>query len=161
MSYKPYRDWFIDYNDLATQTVPIIYTTWVISLTNDWAWPYSTDLYKPKNINTLWNTTTNQFDFSALSIWDELTIRLDILVTTASPSQVIKLHFTFDIWWTPYDLTIDTQYFKDTWTYNIVETEKFYIWWTWMINNPWELRFTSDAWATITVNWFYISVCRK
>jgi len=161
MSYKPYRNWFIDYNDLATQSVPIAYTTWTIVLTNDWAWPFSTSQFHPKNITQLWNTATNQFDFSWLDIWDEVMIRVDILVDIVTPWTVVKLNFTFDIWWVPFDLTIDNQYFKNAWTYNIVETEKFYIGGSWMKNNPWELRFTADWVCDIVVNWFYISVYRK
>lgn len=161
MTYKTSRDWFIDYNDLATQSTPLLYSTWNIQLTNDWAWPYWNNSYAPMWITQLWNTSTNQFDFSKLAIWDEVTLRFDLLVTTSATNQIVKIYATFDIWWTPFSLTLDNQHFKTAWEYNIVETEKFYIWSAGMKNNPWRLYFNSDANASIKVNWFYISVIRK
>jgi len=159
--FKPCRDWFIDYNDLATQSVPLVYTTGELQLTCDGAWPYSTALYKPMGVTRLWNATTNQFDFSSLSVGDEITLRFDISVTTSATNQVLKVFSRFDIWWFPYDLTLDHQHFKTADTYNIVETESFYIGSEWMRANPWRLLMTSDASATVKINWLYISVTRR
>lgn len=159
--YKPSRDWFIDYNDLATQSTPLAYTTGNLQLTNDWAWPYSTSSYAPMWVTQLWNTTTNQFDFTKLAVWDEITLRFDLLVTTSATNQTVKIFATFDIWWTPYNLVLDNQHFKTAMEYNIVETETFYVWSAGMRNNPWALYFNSDANASIKVNWFYISVKRR
>lgn len=127
MSYKASRDGFIDYNDLATQSTPLAYTTGNLQLTNDGAGSYGTVVYKPMGITKLWNTSTNQFDFSELSIGDEISLRFDLLVTTASTNQVVKIFSTFDIGGTPFNLTLDNQHFKTAGEYNIVETEMFYI----------------------------------
>jgi len=163
MSHCPNRDWFIDYNDLTTQSSPIAYTTGTIKLTNDGAWPYWNTAFPPAWVTSLWNTTTNQFNFSQLSIWDEVTLRFDVNLTTTQANQVIKFLVTFDIWGTQFDLTLDQQVFKTAGTYNIVETERFYIGSAGMKNNPWEIKFTSEGNddATIVVNWFYLSAHRR
>lgn len=159
--YKASRDGFIDYNDLATQSVPLAYTTGDLQITNDWAGPYGSSANAPMGITQLWNTSTNQFDFSKLSIGDEVTLRFDLLVTTSAPNQVTKVFCTFDIWGTPFSLTLDHQYFKSAWSYNVVETEMFHIGSAGMKNNPGRMYFNSDANATIKVNWFVISVKRR
>lgn len=156
-----YRDGFFDYNDLTTATTPIAYTTGTIALTNDGAGAYSTSVYKPIGITQLWNTTSNQFDFSDLSLGDEVILRTDLLVTTTGANQVFEFHLTFDIGGTPYDLGIYHAHFKTAGTYNVVETESFYIGNAGTRDNPGELRFSSDSNATIKVNGFYISVKRR
>ena len=161
MTYRASRDWFIDYSDQATQTTPLAYTTGDLQLTCDWAWPYWTAVYKPMWITRLRNTTTSEFDFTLLDVWDEVTLRFDIAVTTSSTNQTVRIFARFDIWWTPFDLTLDHQHFKTAWEYNIVETEMFYIGSAWMKNNPGRLYIASDDDASIKVNWFYISVKRR
>ena len=161
MTYIKDLDGWINYADLATQTVQLNYVSGDLALSNDGAWSQSEDGFAPAGITALRNTTTSQFDFSWLKVGDEVTIRTSISITTTGVWQVVKLNYTFDIWGSPYDLTIDNLYFKTAWSYNLVDTERFYIWSVWMVNNPWEVRFNSDAAADITVNWFFISVKRK
>ena len=155
------RDGFIDYNDLATQSTPIAYTTGTIKITNDGAWPYGDSANKSPMVTRLWNTATGQFDFSQLSIGDQVFIRCDIVVTTSTPNQEVELDYVMDIWWANYTVHCINQYFKTAKAYHLWQTTDIYIGNVGTKNNPAELRFQSDWACSIKVNWFYISTKRK
>lgn len=157
-----YKDWFIDYNDLTTATTPIAYTTGSpLKLTNDWAWPQTLTTYKPIWVVQFWNTTTNQFDFTDLSLWDEVTIRISLDVTTSAVNQEFRLYLSMAIWGWAYTLSDWIRAFKTAWTYPVWFAIPLYMWNTDTITLPAELMFSSDANATIKVNWFYISAKRR
>lgn len=155
-----YRNGWFDYNDLTTQTTPIAYTTGTIPITNDGLGQYSQSNYKPVGVTKLWNTSTNQFDFSELKIGDRLELRIDVIVTTTTSNQDVNLKLTFDIGGFPYDLNIITESYKLAGTYNITHATLFYIGNEGTRDNPAELRFTSDDNASILVNGFYITLER-
>lgn len=161
MSYKKNRDWFIDYNDLASQSSPVHYVYWELKVSNDGAGPYSNLSFKPQWVTRLRNTSANQFDFSQLEIGDEVTIRTDGVVTTTANNQIYGTKIRFDIWWVPFDLIVWQTYQKAIASYPTIRVITFYIWSATMRDNPAELLFESDAAADIKVNWFYISVKRR
>lgn len=156
-----YRNGYIDYNDLATQTTPLSYTSGELKIWNDGAGPYSTSVYKPVGVTRLFNTATGQFDFSQLAVGDQVTIRTDWTVTTTTNNQIYGTKLRFDIGGTPFELKVGNTYRKAIGTYPTIRQISFYIWSTSMKNNPAELIFESDAPASIKVNWFYISVERR
>ncbi len=85
--------WFM-YNDLTTQTTPIPFVTNVDKkLTNDGAAPGSTGVYAPFGITNIWNTTTNQMDFSQLAIGDVVNMRLLVETTTTVVNQTYNVGF--------------------------------------------------------------------
>jgi len=160
--YKSSRDGFIDYNDLATQSVPIAYTTWSArKLTNDGLWPQTFKTEKPQGVTELRNTATNQFDFSKLSIWDQVDIRVVFDLTTSATNQESLVYMNMAIWWWAYSIYDWSWYFKAAWTRPVWAVIKLYMWNTDTINLPSEIMFLSDANASIKVNWFYISAKRK
>lgn len=157
-----YKDWFIDYNDLTTATTPIAYTTGSpLKLTNDWAWPQTLTTYKPIWVTRFRNTTTNQFDFTDLSLWDELNIRVSLDITTSWANQTFLLYLSMAIGGGAYTIYDWDWYFKTAWTYQIGFSVPLYMWNTNTITLPAEIMFSSDANATIKVNWFYISAKRR
>lgn len=155
------NDGWIDYNDLATQTTPLAYTTGNLKITNDGAGAYSTSVYKPSGVTRLWNTSTNQFDFTGLNIGDEVSIRIDLVITTTANNQEGTLQLNFDIGGSPYSLGILNEQKKTIGTYSAVRTSHFYIGNVGTKNNPAELIFTSSDPASIKVNGFFISVKRR
>jgi len=152
------KDGFFDYNHSGTTQA---YTSGNMKVLNDGAGAYTTSLYAPFGITDLLNTTTNQFDFSGLSLGDEVMLRIDYIVTTTANNQIVNGFMTFDIGGTPYNLTLGSSYFKVVGTYNIIKVVPFYIGNEGTLNNPAELYFDSDAAATLQVNGFYISAKRR
>jgi len=161
MWYQPDYNWFIDYNDLATQTTALSYVSGELVVTNDWAWPYSNYSHSPKWVTQLWNTAINKFDFSQLRVWDEVTVRTDWTVVTSAINQEFWTKIRFDIWWSPFDLSMWASFFKSVGAYPIIRQVSFYIGTESMRANPAELLFSSSDPADLVVNWFYMSVRRK
>jgi hypothetical protein len=154
---------FIDYNDLATQSVPIAYTSGTIKITNDGLGAYTQDTYKPKGSSPLWKTDVNQFDFSSLDIGNEAMVRIDVEVETTVSNQEVCFDMVFGIGESEYSLNVETVSYKTAGWHKIVRACHFYIGNTITKNNPAELRFHSDGDdnANIKVNGFYISVLRR
>jgi len=152
------RDGFMDYNHSGTTQS---YTSGDLQVLNDGTGIYTLKTYKPLGITELWNTTTNQFNFSDLALGDEIFIRTDGIVTTTSVNQVFGTKIRFDIGGTPYDLPLSQSYFKSVGSYQVSRTIQFYIGNTGTLNNPAQLLFNSDDAATLQLTGFYISVKRR
>jgi hypothetical protein len=84
---------FIDYADLTTATTPIAVTALgsPVKITNDGAGANSNSLFPPQGVTDIWDTGTNEFDFSELALGDEIAIRLQLMVTTTSPNQNVDV----------------------------------------------------------------------
>ena len=153
---------FADYNDLTTTGTPITPTTstWT-KLTNDKAGSYTNTSYLPSGVTDMWDTTGNQFDFSELSLGDQVDIRFDVSVTTTSSNQVVRQRVRFDIGGTPYNIEFDQKQVKAAGTFQIVKQVRFYMGSSGTINNPAEWQIWTDGSANVTVNGVYISVTRR
>lgn len=126
-------------------------------LINNGLGPLTNTTYKVPSHGNIWNTATNRLDFSDLSVGDEVTIRVDLNVTTASSNHEITLNAVFDIGGSSYALRILQESFKNAGTHNIVATIPFYIGSTSMRDNPAEIRIASDTTGdSVVVNGWYI-----
>lgn len=152
-----------DYNDLDTQTTPLNYITGDLQLTNDTLGAFTFLTQPPFGITSVWDETTNTFDFSELSIGDEVFIRIHINLTTTSANQVsgLKMLFgegTLNEFNQPIDLEMD---YKTAGSHDVVRDFRFYIgnedWRT----TPAKLLFESDASATIVINGWHPYIIRK
>ena len=99
---------FVDYSDTATATTPIPLTTINTSyqLTNNGLGAQTLTTYVIPGTGTWWNTSTNYFDFSSLSLGDTVQIRADVEITTTSANSVVTLDLELGIGGTPYKLTL-------------------------------------------------------
>ena len=156
-------DGWIDYNDSATAITPISVTANVPTiLTNNGSGIYSQTAAAPLNVTQLWNTSTNRFDFSQLSVYDEVGIRVEIEVTTAVNNAQWWMFIRFDIGGTQFDAVINSRsYYKTSGTYTEIVFFPFYIGRESMRVNPSALYFQSDSNCTVVVKGFYISVKRR
>jgi len=83
---------YMVYADEATQITPIAFTTGVyVKITNDTLGAKTNVTNAPYGISSVWNESTNQFDFSQLSIGDQIDFNFDGNVTTTSSNQVVRL----------------------------------------------------------------------
>lgn len=155
-------DGFFVYSDLATASTPISYTASnPLKLTNDGLGAQTQNTYKPYNITKLWNAVTNQFDFSELSLGDELSIRFNIQVTTSATNQQFRLYLSMAIGGIAYTIDNGAFFFKTAEAHPIGFVIPISMSNTDTITKPAELMFVSSDNATIKMNSFYISTKRK
>lgn len=115
--------------------------------TNEFAYPYASHIF---------NTTTNQFDFSNLEIGDTVDIRFTTSVVTPNNNQSFKVSLFAGIGEFEYELPIISEIgFKQQGTHLLGGMLSLYIGNNLTKNNPAEIRLRTDAAATITVDgWF-------
>ena len=153
---------FIDYNDVATATAPISIpnTNTFTKLTNDGLGSFTNKTYKPEDVTELWNVSTNQLDFSGLSLGDQVDIRIDLEVTTTSANQEFDIEIKLGVGGTPYTLPVRTVYRKTASTKSIVPYFGFYMGDANTIDNIGEIGVKSDTSCTVKVNGWYIRVIK-
>lgn len=152
-----------DYNDLATQTTPLSYTSGDLQLTNDTLGDYTFLSQPPFGITSVWDESTNTFDFSQLSIGDEVFLRVHLNVTTTSSNQISGLKLLFGEG-TPseYAQPIDLQIaFKTAGAHNVLRELKFYIGNNDWKNTPAKILFNSDDDANVVVYGWHPYIIRK
>ena len=152
-----------DYNDLATQATPLSYMSGDLQLTNDSEGDYTFLSQPPYGITNVWDEESNTFDWSELSIGDEVFLRVHINITTTGSNQVSGLKILFgegtdNEYYQPIDLGIA---FKTAGSYDILRDLKFYIGNNDWKNTPCKILFNSDANASVTVNGWHPYIIRK
>lgn len=152
---------FVDYSDTATATTPIALTTVNTSyqLTNNGLGAQTLTTYVVPGTGTWWNTSTNYFDFSGLSLGDVVDIRADVEVVTGSANTMITMEMELGVGGTPYKLTLTDVLFKTAGTYKITRSIPFYLGNTNTKDNPARLLMKSDTTgSTVKVLGWYIRV---
>ena len=114
----------------------------------------------PEDVTELWNTSTNQFDFSGLSLGDQIDIRIDLEVTTTSANQEFDIEIMLGVGGTPYTLPVRTIYRKTASTKSIVPYFGFYMGDANTLDNTGEIGVKSDTACTVKVNGWYIRVVK-
>jgi hypothetical protein len=157
---QPMRIGFWDYNDTATTATPITLTptATAVKLTNNGLGSKTNKTYKLDDVAEVWNTSTNQLDFSGLNLGDTVDIRFDITVTTTGANHEILLDLQLAIGATPYTLQVQRINFKTAGTYSLVVWFGLYMGDANTLNNPGEIRAQSDTGTTdtVVVNGWYI-----
>lgn len=155
---------FFDYNDLATATTPITHNgaEGYKQLTNDGAGAFTQLGYAPTGMTTLWNTVTNQLDFSELSLGDMIDLRVDVDVTTTTPNQEVSIRLDVAIGTVGnFQLELDRRTFKSAGTYKLIRYIGGYIGNAFTNDNPAEIQLDSDAACTVLVDGWYCKVTRR
>lgn len=142
-----------DISDLTTQSTPIAHiggnTT---NITNDGVGAYSTE-YNFNNEPTIWDSSTNSFDFSNFKIGDIVTVRFDFIVETTANNQEIDFLIDFAIGSSSnFTHNISHVHYKAIGTYPNVFIYLFYIGSDDIKNYPCKVKFQSADDANITVN---------
>ena len=151
---------FWDYNDAATSSTAISITGgggWV-QLTTDGAGSGTLKTYALPGITDIWDTSTDDFDFSGLSLGDTVDIRVDLEVTTTSANQVVEFELRLGIGGTAYSLPFAMPEFKSSGSHQVVVPCSIYIGNANTKDNPAQLRAQSDTNCTIVVNGWYVRV---
>jgi len=155
---------YFHYTDTATQTTPLtILPDTNKKLTNNGLGAQTNLTQAPYGISTLFNTTTNEFDFSQLSIGDTLDLRVDLSLTTTSANQKYLIFLRVGEGSpSQYDLPIFTGQIKSISSNNrIIGSEPFSIDYQDHIDYPATLYILCDDDGSVKVNGWYTTIIRK
>jgi hypothetical protein len=143
----------LDYNDLATATTPIVIpnTGAFVDMTNDGLGAFTNKTYAASGVTDLWDTGTNLFDWSELSLGDQVNIRLDIEVTTTSPNQLVTVQLQLAVGGSPYTLPYSENVFKNAGVHEINRFSMVYMGDANTLNNGGKFQVSSDGNATCIV----------
>jgi hypothetical protein len=143
----------MDYNDLATATTPISVTggAGFVDLTNDGLGPFTNKTYKVAGVGELWDVATNLFDWSDLSLGDQVNIRFDAEVVTTSPNQTVTIQLLVAVGGSPYTLLYSESNFKNSGPHEINRFSMVYMGDANTLNNGAKFQISSDANCTIEV----------
>lgn len=154
--------WY-DYHDTATTGTPIALTSGVkADLTNN-ALGVNTQTSFGFDGVSVWNTSTNRFDFTDLDLGDTLDVRVDLLFTTSGANTAISLEFEFAAGTgSAFNLIILPQTnLKTAGTYQITHSRGFYIGSAVVRDNPCRIRALADsAGSSVVVNGWYVRVIK-
>lgn len=153
-----------DYNDNATSGTPLNVTGGgaAVVLTNDALGVYTNTAHLPSGVDRLWDPSTNNFDWSGLSIGDMVDIRIDITVTTASNNTAIDIDLELGTGGSVYTIPfISEQDFKTSAAHKIVEFNGIYIGDSNTKDNGGRFKISADKNCTVTVNGWYVRCIRK
>jgi hypothetical protein len=141
----------------------VAFTGTPIKLSNNGAGSGTNKTYGLTGVADVFNTTTNQFDFSGLSLGDMVNIRYDYTITTSAVNQESNLYLSIGIGGA--SSTTRNQhdtFFKVAGAHPATVVASFLIVGDLgVLNFPTEIYFTSEANASVVLNGFLISVIKR
>ena len=154
---------FFDYNDDATSTTPISVTggAGYVTLTNDELGPNTVKTYAPEGVIDVWDASNDRFNFSDLKLGDQLTVRIDIEVTTSSANQVVDVALELGSGGSPYDLKFISTQYKTAGAHDIAMPVDFYMGNANTLNNYGLIKIQSDDDCDVVVRGWYCKVLIK
>lgn len=153
-----------DYQDVTTQTTPIAITlaNTEYQLTNDGAGVNSSTTYKLVGVDNVWNTATNYFDFTDLTLGDSVDIRVTIQITTISPNNSVSLVLEPGIGSTPYKLYSNEIFYKTAGVHEVSMDFHIYIGNTLTLDNPAKLSIrNTDVGSTVKVTGWFVRAIKN
>lgn len=151
----------VDYNDAATAGTPLVVTEVgsPVPLPNDGLGAFTNKIFIPDGITDIWDTLTDKFDFTELSLGDMIDIRLDVALITSSVNTQIKIDMRLGIGGSEYLVPfIPEVNFKDTGTHPLTRFNGIYMGDTNTLNNGAHFEITTDKDCTIIVNGWYCKI---
>ena len=108
---------------------------------------FTNKLYKIPGRGDIWNTTSNSFDFSnaGLVLGDTVTLRLDFTVTTNATNNGVVVELDLGTGANAYTLTLASQDWRSTGTYNLTAVAEIYMGDTNTLNNLGKIFVSSDT----------------
>lgn len=145
-------------NTLSEQS----YTSTPIYLNNNGEGDFTNKEYAFSEIEDIFDTSINSFNFINLELGDKVDIRIDVDIQITTSNQHAKVSLELAIGATPYEISILDRDFKKATTHaNITVSNFFYIGNEITKKYPAKLKFTSDASANITLNGFAVIVTKR
>lgn len=155
-------DGFYDYNHSSAVGQLLSPALTFVPLVNDGAGANTNLTYAVPGVAHVWNTVTNQMDFTLLENGDTIDLRVDVEVTTTGANHEVVLAWELGIGGFNYTLQILRQNFKVAGTYIMTVLHSAYIGDDNTRLNPAEIQMLSDdASDSVAVNGFYIRVNKR
>jgi hypothetical protein len=145
--------------DLATKTTPITIpgTGALTVITNDALGSLTTDANGTPDITPLYDPSGSCFDFSQLSMGDQVYIRTDVVVETTTPNTDIDLVLVAGIGIFPFELAWESDAFKTVGVHNIIRTSFITMDTATLLDGTAQFQLRADNACEVTVNgWNYI-----
>lgn len=151
----PYATGVEDYNHAGGALSPALGVK--TQVLNDAAGAYTNTAYKITGYPDIWNPSTNQFNWSHLSLGDSVDIRFDFTVTTNGTHNDTAIIIRAGVGAAPYDLTAITGEWQSTGTYQLTVWYSVYMGDANTLNNPAEVYVMSTtAGETVLCNGWYV-----
>lgn len=145
-------------------TVPILLASTFYDLINNAAGVNTNTSFNIPGAATIWNTSTNRFDFTNLVIGDVLELRVDVVITTTTVNTAVDLVLELAVGTgTPVELPIVAQRdIKTAGTYQLTFNVPFFLGSALTKNNPARLKVRADkTGSTVAINGWFIYVIRR
>lgn len=154
---------FWDYNDLATATTPINVSADTDTVaTNDGLGTFTNKAYALAGITDIYDTSTNSFDWTQISLGDTVEIRIDLEITTSSNNQDVTVSIELGSGGGAYQIPfISDVTFKQSGTHRITGFEGIYMGDTNTLNGGGQIIVNTDSSATLKVNGWYVRVIKR
>lgn len=133
-------------------------------LDNNGLGPFTNTVHLPNGVDSpIWNTTTNQFDFSKLALGSFIVLRLDFDLTTTIGNTDLEIDMDFAIGDSgAYSVVLARRFFKNNRTYSSETlTMMFYIGDTPTKLNPAKLKVKTDSNSTLKLNGWSMGITVK
>jgi len=110
MTYINRTDGYVDYNDLATASTPVVLVTdtWT-DVPNDKLGAFTNEDSLPPTVTNLMDGSTGYLDFSDLSIGSDLLIRIDFSVTPEINNALMETRYVLGQGAGEYTLTVNSK----------------------------------------------------
>lgn len=153
----------VDYNDAATTTTPLVVTGGGadVQLTNDTLGAFTNTAFLPDGVTSLWNTTTNQFDFTELKLGDMLDIRLEITADMSGPNSELDIDLELGIGAGAYAIAFSRENYKTSGVKQIDRWNGIYLGDSNTLDNPARFIIRSDTNCNVVVAGWYVKIIRK
>lgn len=110
---------------------------------------------------TIYNTSTYQFNYSDLSLYDSVDIRFDTNVTTTINNQEVRVRLLLSVGVLNIPLTFISSQFKSIGTYPLFGLIQNHIFTDAVRLNPSQIEIYSDASCTLQTNGWAIKVSKR
>jgi len=150
------------YEDANTQSTPIsVPVDTPTDLTNDGLGSGTTIVYAPTSTTQIFNTTTNSFDFSSLTLGSLVDIQLDVDVITTLPNQLVDIDLILDVGGAFHSIKFAREILTEVGVNNITRYRGFSINSLGRKNNPAKFTILSPVLASVRVNSIFCKILKR
>lgn len=157
------RGGYADYSDSATLSSPISVaaSAGYVTMTNDGLGSFTNTTQLPEGVTGLYDTSTNKFDWSDLSIGDQVLVRIDFDVIVATNNTEISVDMFLGSGAGAYTLNIAQMNYKTAATYKLSRDLWIYMGNQDTIDNGGYIKMDTDTDLTVKVNGWFVSAFIK
>ncbi len=156
----PYATGVEDYNHAGGALSPALGVK--TQVLNDAAGAYTNTAYKIPGYPDIWNPSTNQFNWSHLTLGDSVDIRFDFTVTTNGTHNDTAIIIRAGVGAAPYDLTAITGEWQASSTYQLTVWYSVYMGDANTLDNPAEVYIMSTtAGEIVQCNGWYVRTNKR